>query len=219
MIRVFKTTMVTAALAGLPAAVVLAQAPAAPAKTAAAAGVETFMVDPVHSDATFQIRHFVSKVRGRFGDFAGTVMLDRAHPEASSVEFRIKAASINTDNANRDTHLRSADFFDAEKNPEISFKSTRIAARAQNQYDVTGNFTLRGVTREITLPVTFLGFATDKHGTEKAGFEINTVINRKDYGIVWNQALDTGGAMLGDDVQVSLNIEANKKPATPPASN
>jgi polyisoprenoid-binding protein YceI len=214
-----KTTTVAAALAALPAAVVLAQAPAAPAAAAAAGGAETFTVDRVHSDATFQIRHFVSKVRGRFGDFDGTLTLDRAHPEASSVEFRIKAASINTDNANRDTHLRSADFFDAEKNPEITFKSTKVAARGQNQYDVTGTFTMRGVTKEITLPVTFLGFASDKRGTEKAGFEINTVINRKDYGIVWNQALDAGGAVLGDDVQVSLNIEANKKPATPPASN
>jgi polyisoprenoid-binding protein YceI len=216
---VFKTTMVAAALAALPAAVALAQAPAAPAKAAAAApaGAETFTVDGVHSDATFQIRHFVSKVRGRFGQFDGTLMLDRAHPEASSVEFRIKAASINTDNANRDTHLRSADFFDVEKNPEITFKSSKVAARGQNQFDVTGTFTMRGVSKEITVPVTFLGFM-DAGQTEKAGFEVNTVINRKDYGILWNKALDAGGAVLGDDVQVSLNIEANKKPATPPAN-
>ena len=222
MIRVLKTTMVAAALAALPTAVVLAQAPAAPARTAAptpAAGVETFTIDRVHSEATFQVRHFVTKVRGRFGEFEGAVMLDRAHPEASSVEFHIKTTSINTDNPNRDAHLRSADFFDVANNPDITFKSSKVAARGQNQYDVTGTFSMHGVAKEITLPVTFLGFATDKHGVEKAGFEANTVINRKDFGIVWNQTLDTGGTMLGDDVQVSLNIEANKKPATPAAAN
>jgi len=222
--RFLKTTMLAAALAALPAAVVLAQAPAAPkapaATTAApAAGVETYMVDRVHSDATFQIRHFVSKVRGRFGDFEGTLQLDRAKPEASLVEFKIKAASINTDNQRRDDHLRSPDFFDVANNPEITFKSTKVVARGQNEYAVTGNLTMRGVTKEITLSVTFLGFAKDGRGTEKAGFEASTVLNRKDFGIVWNQVLDAGGAVLGDDVTVSLNIEANKKPAAPPAAD
>jgi len=216
---VFKTTTIAALLAALPAFAV-AQAPAAPAKAAApaAAGPETFNFDRAHSDATFQVRHFVSKVRGRFGDFEGVVQLDRAKPEASTVEFKIKTASIDTANQQRDEHLRSPDFLDAAKNPEITFKSSKVVAKSANQFDVTGAFTLHGVTKEITLPVSFLGFVGDGRGGEKAGFEINTVINRKDYGIVWNRNLDAGGTMLGDDVQVSLNIEANKKKDAPPAN-
>jgi polyisoprenoid-binding protein YceI len=218
--RLFKTTTMAALLAALPAAAVLAQAPAAPAKAAApaAAGPETFNVDRVHSDATFQVRHFVSKVRGRFGDFEGVVQLDRAKPETSSVEFKIKTASIDTDNQQRDDHLRGPDFFDAAKHPEITFKSSKVVAKSPNQFDVTGAFTLHGVTKEITLPVSFLGFSPDGRGGEKAGFEINSVINRKDYGIVWNRNLDAGGTILGDDVQISLNIEANKKKDAPPAN-
>ena len=220
MIRLVKTTTLAAMLAALPAASALAQAPAAPAKAAApaAGGVETFNIDRVHSDATFQVRHFVSKVRGRFADFEGVVQLDRARPEASTVEFKIKTTSIDTDNEQRDNHLRSPDFFDAAKNPEITFKSSKVVAKSASQFDVSGTFTMHGVSKEITLPVSFLGFVGDGRGGEKAGFEINTVLNRKDYGIVWNKVLDAGGTMLGDDVQVSLNIEANKKKDAPPAN-
>jgi polyisoprenoid-binding protein YceI len=216
--RVFKTTMMAAALAAVPAAFALAQAPAAPAKAAAApaaAGVETYMIDRNHSDATFQVRHFVSKVRGRFGDFEGTVQVDQARPEASAVEFKIKAASIDTANAQRDEHLRSPDFFDVANHPEITFKSSKVVARGQNQYDVTGTFSMHGVSKELTIPVTFLGFAKDKRGTEKAGFEANTVLNRKDFGIVWNRALDAGGVLLGDEVYVSVNLETRQE--APPA--
>jgi polyisoprenoid-binding protein YceI len=212
------TTVAAAAL--LPAGLVLAQAPAPAAKAPAASGAETWVVDRVHSEASFQVRHFVSKVRGRFGDFDGTIQVNRAKPEASSVEFRIKATSIDTDNDRRDGHLRTADFFDVANHPEITFKSSKMVPRGQNTYDVTGAFTLHGVTKEIVVPVTFLGFAKDNRGTEKAGFEINTVINRKDYGMSWNQALDAGGVVLGDDVTVTINIEANKKPdAAAPAAN
>ena len=219
MTRVFKMATMAAWLA-FPAVTVMAQAPAAPAKAAApaAAGPETFNIDRAHSDATFQVRHFVSKVRGRFGDFEGVVQLDRARPESSMVEFKIKTASIDTDNQQRDEHLRSPDFFDAAKNPEITFKSSKVVPRNANQFDVTGAFTLHGVTKEITLPVSFLGFVGDGRGGEKAGFEVTTVINRKDYGIVWNKTLDAGGTLLGDEVQVSLNIEANKKKDAPPAN-
>lgn len=177
-----------------------------------ALAADTFVVDKNHSEASFQIRHFVTKVRGRFTDFAGTIQVDKASPDKSSVEFTIKTASIDTDNGQRDTHLKSPDFFDAEKFPDITFKSSKIVAKGKDAYDVTGTFTMHGVSKEITVPVTFLGFAKTPRG-EKAGFEVNTTVNRKDYGIVYNRPLETGGVMLGDDVTVSINIESDAKPA------
>lgn len=213
--RALETTLMAAALAAAPAA---ARAQAiAPAAPAAATAAETWTVDRVHSDASFQIRHLVSKVRGRFTDLEGTLKIDRARPQASSVELKIRTASIDTANQRRDDHLRSADFFDAANNPEITFRSSRVVPRGADRYDVTGTFTMRGVAREITVPVTFLGFGDDGRGTQKAGFEVSTALNRKDFGILWNKALDTGGAVLGDEVQVTINIEANK--AGDPAAN
>jgi polyisoprenoid-binding protein YceI len=176
-----------------------------------ALAAETFVVDKGHSEAAFQVRHIVTKVRGRFTDFDGAIQVDRAKPEASSVEFTIKTASINTDNPQRDGHLKSPDFFDAEKFPTLTFKSSKIVTKGKDQYDVTGTLTLHGVSKEVTLSVSFLGFAKDPWGGERAGFETSVTLNRKDYGIVWNKALDNGGLMLGDDVVVNINIEASKK--------
>jgi polyisoprenoid-binding protein YceI len=198
------------------AAIAVAATLALAAGTAQAA--ETFVVDTPHSEAVFQVRHFVTKVRGRFDDFTGTIQVDRANPAASAVELKINAATLNTAHPGRDKHLRSADFFDVEKYPEITFKSTKITPKGQNAYDVTGTFTMHGVTKEITVPVSFLGFM-GSGPTEKAGFSADFTLNRKDYGIVWNRALDAGGTVLGDDVFISVNIEANPpKPATPPAT-
>jgi len=178
------------------------------ATTAGAA--ETYTFDKAHSDVGFQIRHLVSKVRGRFTEYDGTILVDKARPEASSVQLTIKAASIDTGNAKRDEDLRSANFFEVEKYPEITFKSTKITPKGGDSYDVTGILTMHGVTREVTLPVTFLGFS--KMGPmDKAGFETATTLNRKDYGIVWNRPLDVGGTLLGDDVLISISVEANKK--------
>jgi len=186
-----------------------------------AAAQDTWVVDKAHSEVTFQIRHFVTKVRGRFQDFAGTVVADAARPEASSVEFTIKAASIDTDNDYRDKDLRGANFFDAEAHPEITFKSTKVAPSGNDRYEVTGLLTMRGVSKEIVLPVTYLGsMATkDREGRSgaKGGFETSVTLNRKDFGITWNRALDNGGFMLGDDVIVEINIEANKKMPEAPA--
>ena len=171
---------------------------------------DTFVIDPVHSDASFQVRHFVSNVRGRFTDFTGTIVGDPAKPEAASVEFTIKAASIDTAQPGRDKHLRSADFFDAEKFPEITFKSTKVTPTGKNKYDIAGALTMHGVTKNVTLPVSYLG--TSGPGKDaKFGFETTTVVNRKDYGIIWNKAMDNGGYMLGDDVTVTINIEAGRK--------
>ena len=178
---------------------------------------ETYVIDKGHSEAAFQVRHLVTKVRGRFKNFAGTIHLDRTRPEGSSVEFFVDIDSIDTDVADRDKHLRSPDFFDAEKHPRLTFTSSRVRPTGDNRYDVTGTLTLRGVSKEITLPVTFLGFAKDPWGNEKAGFELETKLNRKEYGMVWNAALDTGGFILGDEVAVSINLETNREKA--PAEN
>jgi len=180
-----------------------------------ALAAEPFAVDKAHSEATFQIRHLVSRISGKFNDFTGNASLDRANPAASSVEFTIKTASIDTGNENRDKDLRSANFFEVDKFPEISFKSTSIKASGKKDvYDVTGTFTMHGVTKTITLPVEFNGFIKDPWGNERAGFGIHTTLNRKDYGINWNKVLDNGGTMLSDDVDVNVNIEAVRKKAS-----
>jgi len=184
-----------------------------------AASTEAWGVDKAHSNATFKIRHIVSQVTGSFNDFDAAINIDRANPANSSVEFTIQATSINTANENRDNHLRSPDFFDVAKFPTISFKSTSVKPKSKTEFDVTGNLTMHGVTKQITLPVTFLGFGKDPRGTEKGGFEIETTLNRKDYGIVWNRNIDEGGVLLGDDVKVTIDLEVGKKaPAPAPAA-
>jgi len=175
-----------------------------------ARAADVYNVDPGHSEVSFTIRHLLSNVRGRFTDFSGVITLDTAKMTSSSVVFTVKTASIDTAVADRDKHLRSPDFFDAEKNPEITFKSTSIAAAGKDKYNVTGDFTLHGVTKRITLPVTFLGTAKDPWGNQRAGFETGTTVTRKDYAINWNKALDNGGVLLGEDVAVTINIEAVK---------
>lgn len=183
------------------AAAVLALAATLPSSAA------TYTIDTSHSEASFQIRHLVSKVRGGFEDFSGTIQLDRANLERSSVEFTIAAASIDTAVPDRDAHLRGADFFDAEKHPEITFRSTRVVADGKDRYRVTGDLTMRGVTRQITLPVEYTGEVRDPWGNTKAGFETETTLNRKDFGMIWNAALDQGGVVLGDEVKVTINLE------------
>jgi len=176
--------------------------------SATATAVKTIAIDKTHSEATFQVRHLVTKVRGRFTDLGGSIAFDEASPEASAVSFTIQAASIDTGTPDRDAHLRSEDFFHVEQYPSITFVSTAIRARGGNQFDVTGDLTMRGVTQRITLPVTYLGTAKDPWGNEKIGFEAETTINRKDYGLVWNAALETGGFLVGDDVKISVSIQA-----------
>jgi polyisoprenoid-binding protein YceI len=181
------------------------------AAAAVLSAADTYTVDKNHSDASFRIRHFASKVRGRFADFDGTIQADPAKPEASSVTFNIKAASIDTGQPDRDKHLKSADFFDVEKFPDITFKSSKFASAGKDQYDVTGTLTMHGVSKEVTLPVVYLGTVKDPRGTERASFEIDTKLNRKDFGINWNKTLDNGGLMLSDDVEVEIALETVKK--------
>lgn len=197
MMRKFLTVLAVALLAALPAA------------------ADTFVIDKVHSEVSFRIRHLVSNTAGRFDSYTGTIDLNKANLEASSVNFEIDAASINTGVDDRDKHLRGADFFDVEKYPKITFKSKKIKKTGENSYDVTGDFTLHGVTKEITLPVTFLGEGKGMQGKTVAGFETSTTLNRKDYGISWNRAVDQGGVILGDDVKISINLESGKQEPAP----
>ena len=181
------------------------------ASAAPAFAADTYAIDKNHSDVSFTIRHFASKVHGRFADFSGAVQVDPAKPDASSVTFTIKTASIDTNNADRDNHLRTPDFFDAAKNPEITFKSTKMTPTGKDKYDVTGMLTMRGVSKEVTIPVAYLGSVKDPGGNDRASFELSTKLNRKDYGINWNKALDNGGFMLSDDVDVTISLETVKK--------
>jgi polyisoprenoid-binding protein YceI len=168
----------------------------------------TYKIDKSHSEAIFQVRHLVTKVRGRFTDFEGAIEFNEASPEQSSVHFTINATSIDTAEPDRDKHLRSADFFDVEQHPQITFTSTRITKRATDTFDVTGNLTIHGVTKEVVLPVSHLGKAKDPWGGERVGFEAEVSLNRKDYGLMWNATLETGGFLVGDEVKISLQIQA-----------
>jgi len=172
---------------------------------------DTWAIDKAHSEVNFKIKHLMSKVTGRFADFDATITTDFNNLGASGVTFTIQAASIDTANADRDKHLRSPDFFDVEKFPTITFTSSKITKTGDDSFDVTGILTMHGVSKEITLPVTFLGAGQDPWGNTKAGFEITTTLSRTDYGIVWNKALETGGFLLGNEVEVTINLEVAKK--------
>jgi polyisoprenoid-binding protein YceI len=168
-----------------------------------------YRVDADHSGVNFSIRHFVTNVSGRFRDFDGVIKYDRQNPAASSVELTVKAASIDTANNDRDEDLRSKKFFDVQTYPTLTFTSTRVAAKDASTLEVTGNLTMHGVTREIVLPVTVLGTMQAPRG-EKAGFETTFTVDRKEFGISWNDVLDSG-PMLGDDVKIHVDIEANSQ--------
>ena len=172
---------------------------------------ETWVIDKVHSGISFRIRHLMSSVTGAFRDFDAVLVVDRADPARSSIEFTIQVASIDTRDAARDEHLRSPDFFEASKYPTISFQSDVVTPKGTDRFDVTGNLTMHGVTKRVTLPVQFLGFGKDARGNERAGFEIETTLDRKDYNITWNRVLDEGGVLLGDEVKVRIDLEMIRK--------
>ncbi|HEX5044261.1 MAG TPA: YceI family protein [Candidatus Polarisedimenticolaceae bacterium] len=183
----------------------------------AARAADTFQVDRAHSHVNFEIRHLISTVTGSFRDFSGTIQLDREDMTKSSVDFTIQTASIDTGQEGRDKHLRSEDFFDAEKNPQITFKSKKIIQKSAEYYDVAGDFTMHGVTKEIILPVKFLGLTKGPRGGDLAGFKIDFVLNRKDYGIAWNKDYQAGLMLLGDDVDVHISLETGPPPPPKPA--
>jgi polyisoprenoid-binding protein YceI len=168
-------------------------------------------IDTTHSGINFSIRHMVvSKVRGRFTRFSGTLALDEADLSRSVVEATIDASSIDTGTAQRDEHLRSADFFDVARFPELRFRSTRIERLAEDRYRVAGDLTIRDVTRPVSLEVEYGGRARDPWGNERAGFIARTSLDRKDFGLRWNQALEAGGVLVGDRVDIDLEVQAVK---------
>lgn len=165
--------------------------------------------DKAHTNIDFTVRHMmVTNVRGTFNDFSGTLDFDPANPADASVEVSIKAASINTGEADRDNHLRSPDFFEAEKFPYITFKSTQVELTGDNTAKVTGNLTIRDVTRPLTLDVELIGQAQSPFGDTRAGFEASATLNREDFGLTWNQALETGGVLVGKEIKLRLAVEA-----------
>lgn len=173
-----------------------------------ATAARSYQVDKTHSEVTFQVRHLLTKVRGHFADFSGTITVDEANPANSHVDVTIQAASIDTHTVDRDTHLRSGDFFDVEKYPTLTFKSVSVTPRGGDWFDVLGDLTIHGVTRQVTLPVNYLGNSKDPWRNERAAFEADITINRKDFNLNWNATLETGGFLVGDDVKISLSIQA-----------
>lgn len=165
----------------------------------------TWTIDPSHSEVGFQVRHLmVSKVRGAFGSFSGNIVVNG---DTASVSVDIDPASINTRDENRDNHVRSGDFFDVENHPKWTFTSSSVKASG-NTISVAGDLTMRGVTKPVVLEGEFLGVNTDPWGNTKVAFEASTKINRKDFGIEWNAPLEAGGVLVGEDVTISLDIQA-----------
>lgn len=168
-----------------------------------------YTVDTAHSALNFKIKHMLSKVSGQFNDWTGTINFDPTMKTPATFNATIKTASIDTNNQKRDDHLKSPDFFDAAKHPEISFKSTKVTKKAGKNFDVTGDLTMVGKTKPVTLQFEYLGEQKDPWGNMKAGFAGKTKINRKDWGITWNKNLDAGGVLLGDDVEIEVLLEAD----------
>lgn len=171
-------------------------------------------IDAAHSGISFSIRHMVSKVRGRFAKFSGAVSIDDDDVTRSVVEATIDAASIDTGTPQRDAHLRSPDFFDVEKFPELRFRSTRVEKVQDDRYRVIGELTIRGVTREVSLDVEHGGRAKDPWGNERVGFVAKGSLDRKDFGLVWNQVLEAGGVLVGDRVDVELEVQGVRAEAS-----
>ncbi len=173
-----------------------------------AVAADNYKIDPVHSSVGFSVRHMgVSNVKGHFDEFVGSLVLDNGSIKAASATIQVK--SVNTGIERRDNHLRTADFFEVAKYPEILFKTKKVE-KSGDQTILIGDFTMRGVTRELRLPVTVSGPVKDPQGNTRIGLEAKTTVNRKDYGMKFNAVMETGGLMVGDEVAIEINAEAVK---------
>jgi polyisoprenoid-binding protein YceI len=185
--------------------------PTAPAPATDGPISSPWTIDPAHTDILFSAKHMmVTTVRGKFHEVDGTLVLDEADPTRSSGEIRIAAASLNTGSAQRDGHLRSADFFDAERHPWITFRSTAVEHTGGDEYRVTGDLTIRETTRPATFDATFLGFYTGMQGGRRAGIAARTTLNRKDWGLGWNVALEAGGWLVGEEVTIEIEVAVDQ---------
>jgi polyisoprenoid-binding protein YceI len=172
----------------------------------------TWTIDADHSEVGFAVKHLmVATVKGAFRKFSGQVVIDEANVAASSIEASIETASIDTRQDQRDAHLRSADFFDAENHPLITFRSRNIEQLRHGHYRAVGDLTIRGTTREVVLDVEETGRGGDPWGNQRIGYSARTTINREEFGLTWNQALETGGVVVGKDVKISLDVETIKQ--------
>ena len=172
----------------------------------------TWKIDPAHSHVEFAVKHLmISTVKGRFGAVEGTVRTDDSNPARAEVEVTIDAASIDTREAQRDTHLKSADFFDVEKFPTLTFRGNHVTDVADDRFKVTGQLTMHGVTRDVTLEATSEGRGKDPWGGDRAGYSATTKIKRSDFGLIWNQVLEAGGFVVGDEIKISLDVELVKQ--------
>jgi polyisoprenoid-binding protein YceI len=174
---------------------------------ASSAGAAGWKVDQPHTTVGFSIDHLFTSVQGRFDRFEGTIAYDPAKPEATMVKGAVEVASIDTNNEKRDKHLRSADFFDVEKYPKIEFESTSMKDVDGKRGKLEGKLTIHGVTKPVVLDVVYRGQGADPWGNVRAGFQGKVTINRKDYGLNWNETLETGGLLVGEEVEIEINVE------------
>lgn len=194
----------------------------APALILAAASAQAapaeYKIDQGHSEVGFSVTHLmISTVRGKFKEFDGSFMFDPDKGTVSDANFTVKTKSVDTNEPKRDEHLRGADFFDVEKFPEMTLKNSKITKAGKNKYKWVGDLTIRGVTKPVTLNLDYKGSMKDPWGNQKAGFAATGKINRKDYGLTWNKALEAGGVTVGDEVTINLDIEAQQQQAAAPA--
>jgi polyisoprenoid-binding protein YceI len=181
-------------------------------RTSTDAGAKTvWTIDPSHSSVSFVVRHMLTRMRGRFTEFSGTIETNGDGLTDGAVSFEMNADSIDTSHLDRDNHLRSNDFLGTGENPKITFVSTSVVPRGGNEFLVNGNLTIRGITRPITLEAGYEGGGVTPFGTEVAGWSARTEINRNDFDVRWNLPLDTGGMVLGDTVKIELDVEAVKQ--------
>jgi polyisoprenoid-binding protein YceI len=178
-------------------------------------GSTTWQIDPNHSLVEFSAKHLmITTVKGRFSGVSGTIVADEQNPDRSSVEVEIDAATLDTRTEQRDQHLRSADFLDVENHPAITFRSRRIQGAMKDlgdEFRVTGDLTIRGVTRKVTLDAVYEGTAKDPWGGERVSFSATTKIDRREFGLTWNQALETGALLVGNDIKISIEVQAVRK--------